>query len=239
MNKYEFKDISGKEINLENLLTDNNDKVLLNQYFLDRTSWADAVLEHINIDTKLQKIINFNLETVLDIGAHIGIVSLFMLPFCKRIFAIEPIPINFYLLAKLTKNHNNIITTKCAISDKNGFQEFFCNYINFTQSSLIKHGEVQSIGNVECFDLETFLNKNKIQEVDFVKMNIEGCEIPIIIGDKFKKSRNRIKSLLISVHNINDGEYKNSWEDNCKILLNRLNDLKYKTQIISDCIYAC
>jgi hypothetical protein len=51
---------------------------------------------------------------------------------------------------------------------------------------------------VPALDLDTFVEDNRIQSIDLLKMNIEGAEELAILG--MSKSAHRIKNIAIACH---------------------------------------
>jgi hypothetical protein len=57
----------------------------------------------------------------------------------------------------------------------------------------------QSI-EVDCYTLVDYLNNNKIDKVDFIKIDIEGGEKHVLFDRSFEDLNGRIGALLIEVH---------------------------------------
>src|SRR5690349_3829157 len=77
--------------------------------------------------------------TIVDVGANIGIVTQYMQPFAKKLYAVEPSSEHFEALAK-NKEFNkwdNVELFNLAIADINGEMEFHQNMINRTMNSLM------------------------------------------------------------------------------------------------------
>ena len=56
---------------------------------------------------------------------------------------------------------------------------------------------------IKTIDIDTFKKKNNIQKVDFIKMDIEGAELPAIRGAKETIKTDR-PQLAISIYHSND-----------------------------------
>jgi len=75
---------------------------------------------------------------VIDVGANIGIVTDYMRPYCKKIYAIEPSSMHFEALKK-NKEYNkwdNVEIFNAAIADKDGEMKLNLNDANKTCHSL-------------------------------------------------------------------------------------------------------
>ncbi len=121
-------------------------------------------------------------ETVFDIGANIGYFSLyFSSKFPKtKIYAFEPIPNTFKHLNKNLEinNSKNITPLNIGLSDTKKTVEMFYNPEACGSSSLENLLENKSTYKVETqFNtLDDFVKENNIDNIDFIKCDVEGAE---------------------------------------------------------------
>lgn len=122
-----------------------------------------------------------------DIGANIGTITLALSLICPygKIYSFEASKSNFAFL-KLNINKNrlkNIELVNKAISDDNGTIAF--SYVDrFAGGSFFSTTGVQD-GSTEIVDsirLDDWVKENKIDRVDFIKLDVEGSEIKAIDG---------------------------------------------------------
>jgi FkbM family methyltransferase len=138
---------------------------------------------------------------ILDIGANIGITVNDFIGHAKQIYAIEPESKNYEALEK-NKTFNqwdNVKLIKAAIAEKDGEMELNLNPTNITTHSLItshKHGSEK----VRIITFETLFKENNIEKVDFVKLDIEGYETIVLLGEDFKKMSSKINMIEIEFH---------------------------------------
>ena len=128
----------------------------------------------------------------LDIGAHCGITTTRYAQHFKTVHSFEPIHYN--LLVENTKKMSNVVAHNCAISDKEEIVEMYPNPINsgggiipdkFNASIINKrykneearHRNVEPI-LVNCVSIDSF----KYDEVDLIKIDVEGYILPVIRG---------------------------------------------------------
>ena len=164
--------------------------------------------------------------TIVDVGANIGIVTQYMRPFARKLYAIEPSSEHFEALAK-NKEFNdwdNVEIFKVAIADKDGEMNFAQNTQNRTMNSLMvsNHHDrdtdklilYDGISNkpmvsVRGYDIKTkvptksidhFFEENKIDQVDFMKFDVEGAEDLILRSEGFKKIAEKIKAIEVEFH---------------------------------------
>lgn len=155
--------------------------------------------------------------TIIDVGANIGIVTQYMLPFAKKLYAIEPSSEHFEALAKNKEfnNWDNVEIFKLALADKDGETTLMKKPDNRTMNSIVL-GKRKPDGSlvfpsrtrhpyaepeiVKTMAMDTFFTENGIAEVDFVKFDVEGAEDLILKSDGFKKVASRIKNIEIEFH---------------------------------------
>lgn len=221
----------GTKINLADLATTNESKRLLTDYFNDKTTYLEVLLTHVDNTELYQEFITPKMKNVVDIGANIGLFSLFVSPFCETLFSIEPTKKHFELLENLTKGFPQIQRAPIAISDKTGKQDFFCCPLNQTSNSLFMEEGGVLLDTVESVRLKDFFLQNNIQYSDFVKLDAEGAEVKILMDESFYLLNGKIKTLYVEVHGINNGPLKNSLEYHRGLLNDRLLTLGYETQL--------
>ena len=124
--------------------------------------------------------INTN-DTVIDIGAHIGLFSLLVSQLCKtgKILSFEPVSENFDLLvSNLKLNHiKNILPFNMAVSKNSGRLDLFLNNDQSAHSIFSKSSESIS---AESTSLQKIFDENKISSCKLLKLDCEGAEYQII-----------------------------------------------------------
>jgi len=124
-------------------------------------------------------------DIVIDAGANIGAFSaLAGVRECKS-YAFEPIPriINNFL-SKTIEWNPNITLCKYALADKAGELNFDEDTDSIMGSSFIMPLKKSKKVKVQTIDLDTFVEKNNLPRVDFIKADIEGAERYMIMGAK-------------------------------------------------------
>ena len=170
----------------------------------------------------------------IDIGASNGCMCI---PWIDKypnsiLYAFEPEKNNYLELKDNLKNYSNANILNMAVSDTNGTKKFYvAGYTN--SSSLLEFNDEevdkfiipdsvteQSVGgkalhtvetyDVETIRLDTFLNNNNIDVVDFMKIDVQGHDF-----DVFKSLGNRIKDIkevVLEVPTTSFDVYKNSYK---------------------------
>lgn len=128
--------------------------------------------------------------TVLDLGANIGIFSLYAVDKIGqsgRIIAIEPEAVSFDALKKNTAPYSNIIPLQLAAWNKNGTMTLHQS-TSYTGSTLIPSHSITAsplsgkTTEVETVRLDELLPRMGITHVDFVKIDTEGAGNKILEG---------------------------------------------------------
>jgi|tagenome__1003787_1003787.scaffolds.fasta_scaffold20980292_3 FkbM family methyltransferase len=140
-------------------------------------------------------------DVIVDVGAHIGTFSL--LAGSKvaggEVFAVEASRDSYNLLRiNLALNHrHNVEASHLALSDREGVCTLFHDVGNWGNSTVAEPSK--SSETVDCCTLAQFLERNGIEHCDFVKMNCEGAEFPIVLSAP-KSVLERIDNLLVLYH---------------------------------------
>ncbi len=147
-------------------------------------------------------------DVVIDIGAHIGIFSLYASTFTKnRIFCFEPIKENFNLLEEnIRMNHkNNIKIFNFALCNQKEIRIFFNDVNTGGHSNFIEGKKYQK---VKCMTLKDIFQRENINVCNFLKIDCEGCEYEILFNTPdsvFEK----IKKISMEIHDLGDKNPKN------------------------------
>jgi FkbM family methyltransferase len=135
-----------------------------------------------------------------DVGANRGAYAayLHMLVPAARIYAFEPHPRSFALLAE-SAGSDTIVPVNKALSDAPSHMTLydFADHDGSTQASLspdavklfssrvVKHA-------VECTTLDIFMRENGIEKIDFLKVDTEGFDLSVLQGASNALAENRI-----------------------------------------------
>jgi FkbM family methyltransferase len=140
--------------------------------------------------------------TIVDVGANIGITVQNFAGHAKQLYAIEPAKDNYEVLVKNIEFNgwNNVKPIKAAIAEKDGEMELSLNPLNTTTHSLfLKHTNHKS-EKVRTITFETLFKENNIEKADFVKLDIEGYETMVLLGEDFKKMSSKINMIEVEFH---------------------------------------
>jgi FkbM family methyltransferase len=138
---------------------------------------------------------------VIDVGANIGVVTQYMRDYSKKVYAIEPCSEHFEALKKNKEfnNWDNVELFNMAIAGKDGTVEMHKLGHNLTCNSYTNnYGQEKETVKAMAFD--TFFEENKIDEVDFIKFDVEGAEDDILRSEGFKKIADKVKAIEVEFH---------------------------------------
>lgn len=140
-------------------------------------------------------------EIIIDIGAHIGLFTLFVKQFSKniKILCFEPYIENFKMLNQNLNDNNieNVSIFKNIVSNKNQIISLFINTDNAANNI---YQESENFCSVESIKLEKIFEENNINTCDLLKLDCEGAEYEILLNldSKYYKKINKI---IMECHN--------------------------------------
>ena len=166
---------------------------------------------HIYDAFKMQKYILRNSKdklVIFDVGAYDGTVSLFYNKLFKdsKIYSFEPFKESFLKLKKNTSFFKNINIFNLGLNDVEGVMSFYSNFSPSTNSILKSNKEADEIFNsegkldelekidAEFTTIDNFVKINSIQQIDILKIDVQGAEHKVLSGAK-----NAIKSGVIKM----------------------------------------
>ena len=140
--------------------------------------------------------------TVVDIGAHVGVFSIFAASHSDsvRVVSYEPHPDNFQLLTENIKLNNlkNIEPLQLAVSGASGKRKLFISRQDVGHS-LVK--PQKSYVEVDCVTLNEVLSQ--IGKCDFLKMDCEGAEYDILFNTS-AECLNKVSKISVECHDSAD-----------------------------------
>lgn len=176
---------------------------------------------------------------LIDLGANIGLFSMFVSPVCEKVFSVEPTPSHFALLNELVElaGIKNIEAHNLAIGTEDGEAEFNIHERNSTMNSFITHRTDPHSGKtvkVKTKTLNSLIDSLDVDRIGFVKMDIEGFENEIIFEESFEEALTKIDGLYVEVH---DFEERGRMVENFNKISDKLKGLGRTTEKLqADCM---
>jgi len=147
-------------------------------------------------------------ENVVDIGAHIGIISLLAAKRgAKHVLAFEPIFRNFKrLMRNIQLNHCAQITPiKMAVAGKIGYVTLYSRKdLNSGQNSVLYNNTFEVIEVVPALNLHTILKFS--DNVSYLKIDVEGGEFDILMNTQ-REDLYRVEYLDLEIHDPSNFKY--------------------------------
>lgn len=166
----------------------------------------DGFLGHIFAEIYKDKVYAPFLEgkkdlVIVDIGANVGIATFYFQQFAKKVVSVEPAAEHFAALSQMVKYNEftNVVPVKAALFLEDKEFPLFHNP-NRTMYSLhaaVSNGEIEKVRGIT---FETLLKENHLEEIDFMKLDVEGSEAEIICSKAFQEHGHKVKVLILEVH---------------------------------------
>jgi FkbM family methyltransferase len=149
-------------------------------------------------------------DIVIDIGAHIGrytITSSKQIGNTGKVVAIEADPDNFELLKRniALNNLTNVLPLNYAVFSTRTRIKLYEQSASAKYNSvmLTRAAKAKNYVEVNADTLDSILKQNGINQVNWIKIDVEGAEFEVLKGSTKTLSSENV-SLLIEIHNIED-----------------------------------
>ena len=139
---------------------------------------------------------------VLDIGANIGVFSLYASKYAKQVIALEPAEEHFMVLSHMLKYNSitNVKSLKKAIATTSGHSLLYHNP-NKTMYSLNQAVKDNTLPEpVEAVTLEKLFEDEKLDHVTLMKLDIEGSEAEVLASESFVKVAPKVDVIVLETH---------------------------------------
>jgi len=143
-----------------------------------------------------------NFETVVDLGANLGMFSMWIYERTQRIYAIEASEANYRNLAQTVRVNdlNKIQPFHLAIAGKAGTRTLVSDGDCGGYTIYMPPKPGASAQTVQAMTLNEFLDLNRIQRVDILKIDVEGAENEIFTADDFPKAIPKLPYIIGEFH---------------------------------------
>jgi len=204
----------------------------INEYIIEYLKKHQAINEDLSLNFFSQKFYYINIEdvlgsidqlivndeysiknflkedsVVLDLGANIGVFSVYCANVCKsgRIYSFEPVSFVFDILSKNTKNYKNCFCFKLGVGSKNEekiikIRSWNPGYSTIDPENIERKEESFDVEEkIKIVKLDDWIKENNISKIDFIKIDIEGYELEVLKG-AVETIKNFKPILGISIH---------------------------------------
>lgn len=197
-----IREVKFKNHILKFVYRDDSDLSVIDEFFVDKMyKSTESIISNIPASSAGRQ------YPILDIGAHIGVFSLYSYVLCPKsyVLALEPEPNNFELLKDNLelngcKNVKAIQVALIAGNEKTANLYLSKNTHNHSTNKPINQST--SI-TVPATNLERLMKEHKIKKIGLLKMDIEGAEFEIIQNMKHG-TWSKIQYMMVEYHESND-----------------------------------
>ena len=221
-------------MNIQILGTDGNMRTVevskaMEEHWKVPINHAKTILDQINSGMYERWFKDKNDLVCMDFGANVGLVSLYMLPACKKLYCIEPTPSHYELLKELLfANCGDTIVSLSdfALTSHDGKVTFATGHATENKVTIPSgYGSVKI--EVQGKPLSYFID-NTMGVVDFCKIDIESGEMLAITVKELKKVYGKVKTFFVEVH----PGYNGGMDGNREELVKRFEEAGYKTETV-------
>jgi len=159
---------------------------------------------------RLAQMSNVPIRTFFDVGANVGQTSQLALTWFQQaqVFAFEPDPAVFAKLVNSVGGHCRFTSYNLALSNINGRVPFF-EYGSSTLGSLIPDAQYAvrtrispTQITVDCTTLDEFCTLHAVQQVDVLKIDVEGCDLLVLRGAERLLSAGRVRLIYVEFNDM-------------------------------------
>lgn len=203
-----FLALKGKLLKKQYLLKKNHPSVL-HPFFLRVPSSDVPTFAQIFIENEYEFNVLNNPETIIDAGANVGLAAIYFAnkyPTAK-IYSIEPEGANFQTLKINVSPYKNITPIQAALWNTDGEINLtnpglgswgFITEENDENKRATKNFTADFFQKVPSFTMDTILANNNLQQVDILKIDIEGAEKEVFENSTSWISK--IETVIVETH---------------------------------------
>jgi len=137
---------------------------------------------------------------VVDVGANIGMATLYFKDMAKHIYAIEPNPDLFYCLKKNVGKYKNVSCHNLGIHGYNGEATLSSEHEDDIQQMMSTQNNLNPI-KARVQTIKTFMEEQGIDHIDVLKIDIEGSEFYVFSSNDFIDVAGKIDTIVGEAHN--------------------------------------
>lgn len=194
----------GKETTLN---ARDNYKITIRNQSIDRHIIAEIIFRDFY---RLHDLDNSKIRTIIDVGAHIGVFSIYAASLFPEanIYAFEPENNNFARLKNnILQNNFNIMGFDYGLGSDNKEVELYLSTQNESGHSIYNFGASRPTQQIEIRTIESAWLENGISQCDLLKLDCEGAEYDIIYSLN-EDMLSKISTIVGEIHTI-DKEHRN------------------------------
>jgi FkbM family methyltransferase len=134
---------------------------------------------------------------VVDVGANVGVFSLFAARHAREVYALEPASSNFSRLVQNVRPARNVVPLQFACGAQDGEATLDLSGIPVTFS--LKTSSSMKSELVKVIGLESLFSRYDIRQCDYLKLDCEGAEFDIVL-DSAPSVFSRVHRIVMEYH---------------------------------------
>lgn len=158
--------------------------------------------------------------TIIDVGANIGYYSIqFAETKNATIYAFEPMDYQHETLRRnlAINSISNVNTIKKIVSDQEGIERiYFSGFENTGKSSIVKKADQHE--DIDAVTLDSFCEINNINNVDLIKIDVEGYEFKVLNGFHSMLESKKVTHVFVELLEKNLNKAGTSSREICDLL---------------------
>ena len=135
---------------------------------------------------------------VIDVGANVGVFSLFAARFARLVYALEPASSNYSRLVSNTSRVKNIVALNCACAAHSGRGSLDVSGSPVVFSLMTGSSDTAQ-ESVDVISLAALFERYGIDRCDYLKLDCEGAEFEIIL-EADASLLNRVRRIAMEYH---------------------------------------
>lgn len=169
-----------------------------------------ALIREVLLDREYEHEPIESVTTIFDVGANVGMASLY---FHHRypgatIYAFEPDPDTFAVLAARVSHIPTIIPVQIALSNQKGRMPFYAHHTSSLGGSLVQRSSEQKPVSVATSTIHAIADEFGIRSIDLLKFDIEGGERALFAEtDDRVRCRRIIGEVHLDILGMNEKEF--------------------------------
>jgi len=166
---------------------------------------------------------------VIDIGSNIGITTVAVAKKIGRrgkLYSFEPVPEYFDILKKNISSNGleNVKAYELAVTNRGGKVDFYQK--GLSSGIVFEEGAKKFV--VSTTNVDRFLIEEKIEKIDLINMDCEGCELLVLKGAKEALRENKVK-IFCEVHH----DFLKELGQSVKDIVKYLQGLEFEVRSVS------
>lgn len=167
------------DFDLEEVVTSNGHKIKgFKGDYITKKIKKQGLYERLTLTFIRKYLSKIQNPVIADIGSNIGNHALDFSTYADRVYCFEPVKfIHDVLLENITNNKiANVVVTNKALSDTEGLDRIYICDSNVGASSILNRGAAENFVEIEKIVGDNFFEKEMLDRLDFVKIDVEGHE---------------------------------------------------------------